>query len=674
MLQRVGTSWRPPPKISTRAWLREHFRLPAEAGDGEGRYNPDKVPALWGLMAALDDDDVRVVIAMKAAQIGWTMLLVGFLGKRIHTQPSGIVALFAKDGDARDFNDEKFSPAVLSTPVLNQLMDVSTSRKNGNRVTRKRFPGGFLKLVGSNSTGGVKSTPAGLVVVEEPDDTSENVKKQGDAIRLVKERLKRQRDGKLVLGGTPSVAGLSRVEEQTNLGTQRVLPITCHDCGEQHVLDWENVYWADRDEGTPHPVYGMADPDSAVYSCPHCGSAWDDWRRQQNIYDTVSQAEASGDAYCGWVPTVDRETVGGVESFKELGELYVCLEGTSLADVVRDYLEAEHDAERGDESGRVVFVNSKLGRPYAYRSDAPEREALEARALAYPELQVPDGGLVLTAGVDVQHDRIAVLIDAWGRDEESWTIYFGELHGNTMLRQDPVWDGLDKLLFQTFASATGLQLRISAISIDASDGTTSDAVYAWVRDHQRTRSVQVMAIKGGSQDYGSLEIFSRPKPSIDTKGRRHTKAHRYGLTPYIVGTHKAKDLLAGRMKLEGHGPGRWHWYEEIRPDFYDQVLGEVKAPHRSIRGKKVWQQKAGQPIEAWDCKVYALHASRAAKVHLMKPAQWDSLEAFLKQRDLFGDGQAPAQQAEQSANKQPKNRAQQVASAMLKSARRRSGG
>lgn len=638
----------PPPEIPTQQWMEEYFRLPAEAADLPGPYNPDYVPYLWGIFAALDDDDVRTVVMMKAAQIGWTMSLVGFLGKQIHTRPSGMIVLFPKDGAARDFSDEKLTPSVLATPVLKNLMDVSTSRKNGNRATRKKFPGGFLKLVSSNAISDVKSTPSPLVVVEEPDDTNENVKAQGDAIRLVKERLKRQRRGKLILGGTPSVEGLSRVEEQTNLSTQRVLPVTCHECGDQHVLDWENVSWLERDSGQPHPVFGMADPDSAVYVCPHCGTAWDDWQRKRNVWETVKAARDAGDAYCGWVATVDIETAGGVEGFKELSELYVCLPGTSLADVVRDYLEAEYDAERGDDSGLVVFTNSKLGRPYAYRSDAPDLDELRDRALPVPELTVPDGGLIITAGIDVQHDRVAVLLDAWGRDEESWTFYVGELYGTTVLPDDPVWGGLDKLLFQPFETQSGVKLRISAISIDSSDGTTSDAVYTWVRDRQRVRRAQVMAIKGASQDHGRYEIFSKPKPSIDTKGKKNTKASRYGLKPYIVGTHKAKDLLAARMKLPGDGPGRWHWYEDIRADFYEHITGEVKAPHRSIRNKKVWQQKSGQPIEFWDCKVYSLHASRAAKVHLMKPAQWDQLESFLRQADLFA-GEKSEEQTEQQA-------------------------
>nr|VFK23559.1 MAG: Phage terminase large subunit (GpA) [Candidatus Kentron sp. LPFa]VFK59804.1 MAG: Phage terminase large subunit (GpA) [Candidatus Kentron sp. UNK]VFK70103.1 MAG: Phage terminase large subunit (GpA) [Candidatus Kentron sp. UNK] len=81
----------------------------------------------------------------------------------------------------------------------------------------------------ANAIADLKSTPAPLVIIEEPDDTSESVSDQGDAIRIVMERRKRQRRSKIILGGTPSVAGLSRVEEFIALSDKRVLPIRCHD-------------------------------------------------------------------------------------------------------------------------------------------------------------------------------------------------------------------------------------------------------------------------------------------------------------------------------------------------------------------------------------------------------------------------------------------------------------
>lgn len=613
------------------------------------------MPYLWGIIHALDTE--RFVATMKAAQIGWTFLLIGFLGKRIHVEPSPMIVLFPKDGSAREFSDEKFKPTVEATPVLAELIDISGSRKTGQRANFKRFPGGFLKLVGSNSISNVKSTPAPLVVVEEPDDTNENIRDQGDAIRLVRERLKRYRRGQLVLGGTPSVKGISRVEEFLNLSDKCVLPIRCHDCGESHVLEWDNVTWLNKDEGIEHPVYGMAMPDTAVYVCPHCGSAWDDYTRQENIRRTVREAYEAGDPWCGWVPTAEYT---GIKGFMELNELYVCLPGTRLADVVRDYLESEYEASMGDQSARIVFTNSKLGRPYEYQDEQASTDELRAAAREYQELVVPHGGIVLTAGIDVQHDRLAVIIRAWGRGEESWLCYWGELYAEHTCvdKNDAVWTALDKLMFGPIQHECGRMMYIEGLTIDASDGQTNDAVYHWVRTRSRQhRHVRIMAGKGSSAQQDP-EIFSTPRSkSIDHhRADRQTKADRHGVKVFIVGTNKAKDWLAGQLKLEAAGRGRFHYYEGVRADYFDQITAEVKAPHRTIRYRRVWQVKSGRRNEGTDCEVYTLHAARGLRVHLLTPAQWDEREQQLMQADLFQDA-PPADAAAPKAEKKTPSRA-----------------
>ena len=527
--------------------------------------------------------------------------------------------------------------------MLSGLIDTSGSRKSGQRVNYKQFPGGFLKLASANAIADLKSTPVPLVIIEEPDDTSESVSDQGDAIRIVMERRKRQRRSKVILGGTPSVAGLSRVEEFIALSDRRVLPIRCHECNGSHVLDWENVRWDDREEGVSHEVYGLALPESAFYACPLCGAIWSDYRRKENILDTVRAAFESGDPWCGWEAT--SETSGGVVGFTELNELYVCMPGTSLADVVRDFLQAEHDAALGDDSGRIVFTNSKLGRPYEYKGDQAGEEDLRARAMDYPEGIVPRGGLLVTIGVDVQHDRLAVIVRAWGREEESWLVHWGELYAeNTCVdRNDAVWEALDRLVFSPFEYENGNRLRAKAISIDSGDGNTNDAVYYWVRTRSARHShVRIMAIKGAS-DRQDPEIFATPRlKSIDHhRPDKQTKADRHGVKVYIVGTNRAKDWLDGQMKLEARGIGRWHYYRKVRADYFEQITSEVKAPHKSIKYRLVWQLKSGRRNEALDGEVYALHAARAVRVHLMRPAQWAELERAVTQMSLFQEDPSP---------------------------------
>ena len=116
----------------------------------------------------------------------------------------------------------------------------------------------------------------------------------------------------------------------------------------------------------------------------------------------------------------------------------------------------------------------------------------------------------------------------------------------------------------------------------------------------------------------------------------------------MVGTQTAKDLIlgvdaqGGRIKLDGTGPGRMHWMRTVRPDYYDQLTAEVKVPHKSVRGRLVWQCKSGRRNEALDCEVYALHAARSMKVNLWRAERWEVEESVITQPALFGDSAALA--------------------------------
>lgn len=631
----AAQQFNPPKDQPTAEFIENEFYLPAEAGVLHGLYEFYYTPYFLGVAAALDDPAVKEIDLMKAAQIGWTYFMIAVLFKRITGRPMPIMVLFAKEGDGKAFHDEKLVPAIRANEAVGRLVDVETAKKSGNRWNHKGFPGGFLKLVASNSPGNVKSTSSvGLAVVEEPDDTSDDVKGQGDAIGLLEERVKRYPGSKTVVGGTPSLKGLSKTEQRLKQTDQRVLPIYCHGCGEAHVLDFQHITYisGDPEKGdVPHEVYGYAKPETAKYACPHCSELWDDNQRKENIRRTVYEAVERGDPMRGWVATAP---FYGKAGFMELSELYACLPGTSLADLVREQLAAEKLADAGDPKQLIKFVNQKQGRPYEYRTDLPEADKLRERCEEYRELVVPGGGLILFLTVDVQHDRIALILRAWGRGEESWLVLWTEIaaQSGTSDKTDPVWTELDRILFGTYAHAKGYRLHVSAASIDSSDGQTNDAVYHYVRTRKK-RFAKLLAIKGSTNV--DAEILTAPR-KIDLN-TTSTKASRYGLQVYMVGGTKAKDLLFERLKLTGSGPGRMHAYKGVRADYFDQLLAEVKAPSRKHGGKKVYQKKAGAANEALDCEQYQIHLARYMRLHLKKPADWDDIEARLMQADLLAE-------------------------------------
>lgn len=610
--------------MTTEAWSRKHRRLSAQSTALPGRYNPDLTPWVPYMMAALDNPAVHTVVCMKSAQVAWTDGVINnFIGKHIDIDPCPMIMMFAKEGAAKEYNDEKFTPMVEVTPRLMAKIPVSKSRDKDNKALFKKFPGGFLKLVGSNSPSSVKSTPAPVVLVEEPDDCNTNVGEQGDTIALLAERTKTYARSKIVYGGTPSIKGVSRIANSYDGSDQQKFYVPCHHCGEAHVLSFQYVKWNEK-EDLNHEVFGKADPDSAFYVCPHCGDRWNDAEKRRNVSKLYPVAHAAFHGVMGFY----------------INELYSPFPGSRLADLVKKYLKAKRELERGDDTLMRVFRNSSEGLPYEYASGMPELEDLKKRLTEiYAEKTVPWGGLVLTAGVDVQHDRLAVIIRAWGRGEESWLVFWGELFGQVMLPGEGVWVDLEQLLFGVFEHAGGAKLKISASTLDSSDGQTSDAVYYFVRKHKRKN---VMAGKGYSSDTGNREIFSIPRVPVDHKGMgSKQKANKYGLRPYMMGTQRAKDLIlgadekAGRIKLTGNGPGRMHVYEGVRSDYFEQVTSEIKVPSTRQRGKMVWQRKSGVRNEGLDGEVMALHAQRALKVHLYSEKKWEELEQMVRQPDIF---------------------------------------
>lgn len=650
MLARVFDELRPRHPLTPLEWAERYRYLSAEENpDYAGPFSTENIPALRGVLAAAGDPTVRRIVGQKSAQIAWTAGVVcTVLGYNAHWRPSVQVVMFPREKSAKDFNAEKFAPMVRATPALAKCIKLK-SRSEGNSTTRKHYPGGLIKFVASNSPSDVKSTSARIRIVEEPDDTNKDVKGQGNSIVLLRERGKTIRNTLEIVGGTPTAKGASEVEKEMRTTDQRRFLVACPHCGERHALDWDHVHipglnLSDEDLRSPdldtrwpdREVYGRARWEEAYYACPQCGEAWTDQERVAAI-----RASAATPPNYGWEPTADSPDRGFY--FNELMSVF---EGSYVPVLAEKYLTALHEYDRGEPEKMVAFWNASRGLPWEYKGELPEEDELSARAEKYPEWTCPAGGVVPVLTIDVQHDRLAVTCWVIGRGEEMWLAYWGEMYGQTVVAGQGAWIELEQLLTQTVTHASGAKLRIAAVGIDCSDGQTSDASYAFVRVNNRADR-PVLALKGASETEGRVEIWTPPKP-VDPN-HRATKASRYGVQIHIVGAAKAKDTIlgwaqeGGRVRLAGQGPGRMHWYEGVRGDFFEQLLGEMKVPSRQNPRKRYWKARTDRRNEALDCTVYALYLSRHLRLHLRRPHQWDIDELRLRQGDLLSQAQPEPQ-------------------------------
>lgn len=633
LMARVWREFAPPPKLTIDQWAEKYRVLSSEETHTPGPYSLEYTPVLREILQACSDPRVRKVVVQKSAQVGYTVgVVANVLGYHVHHRPSVQIAVFPREKSAKDFAAEKFDPMVRATKPLAERISLK-SRAAGNSQTRKHYPGGLIKLVGSNSPSDVKSTSARVVIVEEPDDASRDVRGQGDAIKLAEERAKAYPDHLILIGGTPTAKNASSIESEILASDQRKYHVPCHACGDEHIPAWGNVVIPEDTELPPREIYGHARWEAAYYVCPACGVPWTDEERHTAIRAGHFEATAPATAAVGFL----------------LNELLSTFEGSRVPILARKYVEAKHKQDEGDQSEMIAFWNSTLGEPFEYRGELPEEDELRERAEAYTEWTVPEGGLVPVVAVDVQHDRLAVTCWVIGRREEMWLAFWGELPGQTIVPFAGAWLELDALLDNTVRHASGAALPIAAVAIDSSDGQTSGAVYDYVRKRNRAGRA-VYAIKGASDAEGKVEIW-RPQQahSVDP----HTnlrKSAKHGVHVNIVGAAKAKDSLlgwaqeGGRVRLTGNGPQRMHWYQTVRADFYEQLLSEIKIPMRQNPKRRQWKKRTDRRNEALDCTVYAIWLVHALRLHIQKPAWWDHLEQRIKQQGLF-EREAPVAQA-----------------------------
>lgn len=628
---RTRRRYLPRQRMSTAAWARRYRYL--ARGETPMRFDFDGQPAIEGILDAFDDPRVRELWVQKSSQFGYTQgVELNILGKRIHLEPSPALVIFPKDDAHERWNREKLVPAIKATPVLAAI--IPTDRPSPtNTQDYKAFPGGFVQLVGGNSPANVKSTDAPLVIVSEPDDTSRTVggveRSQGDTITLGRERLKSFADGKLVVGGTPTVKDLSQIEAGMERTDKRRFFVECPHCGHAQHLRWEQVRW-DDDAPIPHPVYGVYRPETAYYQCEACvDGKWSDAQKNAAIRAAAARPDK------GWRAMATFNGSAGCY----VHELMSVMPGSSFEIMARKYLEANHELKHlGNDAKMRAFRNNQLGLSFERKGNTPEVEQLVERLeqeQPYAEWTVPAGALVVTGFVDVQRGsatdsenpaRLELLLRAWGRELESWLVYFGQIPGNPL--EPATWDALDKLLATPIRHEGGGILGISRYGVDAGDGMTSDAVLSYVR-RARRKGLRAYASKGAKEVH--REIFTPPSMTLDVNAA--DKASKYGLKLFFIGTQRAKDDIAGRLRLKGNGPRRMHWYRDVPVRYFEQLTNEVQVPNRA--GKMVWVEKAGKRNEALDCEVGALHGALGLRLSSLTEAQWRGIEAQVLQADLL---------------------------------------
>jgi phage terminase large subunit GpA-like protein len=504
-------------------------------------------------MDACSDPSISEVVVMAGAQLGKSEAILNILGYHIEHDPCPILVLQPTLEMAQAFSKDRVAAGLIrSTPCLRGKVKDPRSRDSGNTTLHKIFPGGALTMVGANSPSGLASRPIRLVLCDEVDRYPLSAGSEGDPIQLARKRSATFWNRKLVTVSTPTNKGSSRIEEAYEASDQRRYHVPCKHCEEFQVLKWAQVQWVD------------GDPETARYACEHCGALWDEAERMWGVRNGQWIAE---------------KPFAGVAGFAING-LYS--PWTRLADGVRDFLGVKKSPDQ-----LRVWTNTYLGETWEDQGERVDDWELAERR--EPLTPVPDDVLMLTAGVDVQDNRLEVSVIGWGRDDESWVLSHETLYGDPSTPQ--LWAALDTRLTQTYTTTEGRTLPIRASCVD-SGGHYTNAVYQYCK---RNQGRGIFAIKGVGGEGKAL-------------AGRPTK-NNVGKCPlFPIGVHSAKDTLFGRLKIQEVGAGYVHFSDTLSDEYFKQLTAEKLVTKFTKGFKKREFVKTRPRNEALDCFVYAIAA------------------------------------------------------------------
>lgn len=573
----------PPENLTVTEWAECKRYLSTEASAEPGLWRTSRTPYLRAIMDAFTDPKIRHIVFVAASQVGKTEVINNIIGYIIDQNPGSILFVHPTTIDAREFSKLRIAPMIRDSPAVRRRISAPKSRDSGNTLLQKTYPGGILTLCGSNEAHALASKPIRYVFGDERDRWAQSAGTEGDPWELAMARQTTFYNAKAVEVSTPTIRGSSNIAKSFAKGTMERWKSQCPHCGEFHEIQWKDIRYEAEETVVNHErTYTVHD---VFWICPGCGC--------------VSEEAVIKKQPAKWVADNPAAYANGVRSFwlNAFVSPWASWESICL----------KYQNALGDTGKMQVVYNTCFGQLWEDRGDTQDPDTLLGRREVY-EAELPEGVLVLTAGVDTQDDRMEYEIVGHGHFGETWGVEKGIIMGRP---DDPAtWDSLDMMVFdRVLRFKDGLGLKVSMSFVDEGGHFTE-----WVRQFCRNRvGKKVFCIKGFP---GADRPFTSPpkKQKIIIKNRYLGTVWQYQL-----GVDSGKQIIMDNLKVQAPGPKYCHF--PIRDDYgamyFHGLLSEHLVPEGKVRQRWVWTKIQGhERNEPLDCRNYALAAFKVLPVDL----------------------------------------------------------
>lgn len=585
-------AFNPPPNMTLAEWAEQRYYLSPEASALSGKFSFRAAPFQRGVFDALTDDDYERVVIMSASQILKTTALIAYIGYIIDADPAPILNVQPTIKLANAFSKERIDTMLRDTPCLHGKVIDKRFRDSGNTKLQKAFPMGALTIATSNSPSDLAARPIRYLLCDEIDRYEPN--KEGDPIDLAEKRTTTFHNRKIVLVSSPTDEEVSRINAEFQRSDKRFFYVPCHECGHKQQLIWRQLNWRFEEDGVE-----VKDPARAYYECEACGERWNNTQRIKNI--------EKGE----WIKTNPESPIAGFH----VSALYSSF--LSMEKLVRDWYAAKDDPEQ-----HKTFINTRLAETWKTDATAVNDIQWLSRLENYKPNALPNGVLLITAGIDVQIDRLEMEVVGWGLSDESWSIEYHVIQGDPT--SPAPWIELAQRLRKVYTREDGVKLQINATCIDSQGGATQD-VDNFCRKYRKYNVYPIRGVTGN-------------KPLFPKKRGRYKKGGIY----YNIGVETGKERLYQQLRIDETGAGYCHFPHGYDDTYFEGLTAEKYiTKYKNGRPYKTWFLKAGMRNEPLDCRVYSMAARYSLNVDMQA-----RMEALKQKAEKLEDGQEVQQPEE----------------------------
>lgn len=600
VIGKVLAGMKPPDDLTVTEWAEQNRRLSAESAAEPGPWRTERTPYLREPMNAWTDPKIRHIVMVAASQVGKSEFLNNCIGYVIDQDPGSILFVHPTTIDAKEYSKLRIAPMIRDCPTLRKKVSDPKSRDSGNTILQKTYPGGILTMCGSTEAHALASKPIRYVLGDERDRWALSAGNEGDPWDLAMARQTTFYNAKSGEVSTPTVKNASAIEAAYATGTMERWKSRCPHCGEYHEIQWADIRF-EHDEiiVAGKKTYKVR---SVCYACPGCGC--------------ISTEAEMKRAPARWEADNPAAYEQGTRSFWL--NAFVS-QWASWESIILKYLNAI-----GSTRKMQVVYNTCFGELWEDRGDLEDEDSLMARREEYPA-ELPEGVLVLTAGVDTQDDRMEYEIVGHGHFGETWGIEKGIIMGRP--DDDAVWAQLDELVFdRVLRFENGVGLKMSMSFVDEGGHFTQE-----VRMQCRARlGKKVFCIKG-------MPGSDKPYTAPPKKQKIIIKQTAVGTCwQYQIGVDSGKEVIMDNLRVQTPGAKYCHFpkRDDYGSGYFTGLLSEVKVYDPNKKQPWQWKKIPGhERNEALDCRNYALAAFKVL------PKNLDEIDRRLKEA---GGERAPA--------------------------------